>query len=205
MNIKGCEVLLKGDKLVGDFIESMYDIINTYEKNSIRIENYNKITDDILHEIEFSRYNIIQRSEVYDRIRSVRRERRACVEENKHIRPLYKFLIGEDIKSRIAQLEMDCYTSKETILSQGYSPKYKDDNRVLSSEDINRMGKKWKYERIMGEEILNSYDKIYSFPKTELLSDINNKLKQLKTMWKIVHMDEVNKIFKCARRINNEY
>lgn len=129
---------LKGSVQAANLRDGITNILTTYEYNYDRIGTLNELTQDLLHEIEWSNYDIRRRSKVYEELRDARRERRRLMDENSSIEPLYYAL--KDKKSfanKLSQVMGKCRNEEEKMDNRHYRPKVNKDRE----EKLNKMAK----------------------------------------------------------------
>lgn len=121
---------LKGTEMSTLIRDNIQNVINTYEYNIHRIEELNKLSTDLTHEIEWSNCSASEGYKLYKEYQNVLRERRECKNENDSLRPLYNFLEPKKkILDQLSQCIGECRKNDEVIGRRQYRPRVKNEIR----------------------------------------------------------------------------
>ena len=106
------------------FVAFLNAVKSRYEDNQrVQKETEDK-TQDILHFIELSsNMNASRGFSMYQKISTVRRERRNCKSENDLLQPIYDFITANPIIDQLAQVQGKCRTTKEVVSRRRYNMK----------------------------------------------------------------------------------
>jgi hypothetical protein len=126
---------------VKNFTDNMSSIISTYEQNLRIIEEKERELSDIGHEIELSaKKNVVEGYKIYSEERNVRKTRRQAKDENEILQPIYEYLIKQNVKDVLTNLEKTIIKANQ--VEQGhqtriYKPKVRNDLTITNRTPVN--------------------------------------------------------------------
>lgn len=113
---------LMPEEKLKDFLGFARDVITRYEADVRRQSDLEQETQDLLHYVELSDdMNACVGNKMYQKIREIRRERRACKNEIDLLKPLYDYLADKTVINQLAAIQGKCRTSKEAINQRAYT------------------------------------------------------------------------------------
>lgn len=125
---------------VSAIIKILADIRKTYEFNSGFIEEKEKETQDLLHEIELGKFDYKRGNKLARALKSVRQERRKALDENAGLKLLYDYFEGKPIVKDLQRLQQDIAKEINRLSNRVYSPKVRDD-LTIAKKTTTSMGK----------------------------------------------------------------
>jgi len=113
---------LQPDENLKSFLDFARNVITRYEGNQNRQKELEDETQDLLHYMELSKdMNACQGYDLYQKLRNVRRERRACKNEIDLLKPLYDYLCDKTVINQLSQIQGKCRASKQCISQRQYT------------------------------------------------------------------------------------
>lgn len=136
--------MLQGSIICKDINRNLRDVISRYESNEKEIETLTKLRQDILHEIESSKYDIQRGYKAYVEIREMSISRRRLKSENRSIEPLYKWLKDNNkILNNIGNIQGDCRKQEECVTNAQYKARVKTEIEEMVNTQIKENGVKF--------------------------------------------------------------
>ena len=109
-------------KAFGDFISSVKEMVKRYEQNDDRIHEIETEINDLEHFIEIAPYqNVPKGYKLYRKIAELRRERRACKNENDLLRPVYDHFHATTVLTKLSAVYSEVSRTKNSINSRCYT------------------------------------------------------------------------------------
>lgn len=111
----------KPEDTLRKFVSDIKGMMQRFEGNKVRISEIEKQLGDIEHYIEISTNKTVPNGyKLYRKLAELRRERRACKNENDLLQPIYDGFHTNDILNRISKVQGDCAKAKEAIDERVY-------------------------------------------------------------------------------------
>lgn len=117
---------------ISTLVKTLADIKRTYEYNSSLIETKDKETQDLLHEIELSKFDYRRGNKLVRTLKAVRQDRRRAMDENAALKPLYEYFEGKLIYKDLQRLQQDISKEISKLGSRTYTPRVRDDLTITS-------------------------------------------------------------------------
>ena len=106
---------------IRSFVGNIRDMISRYEYNKARIVEIEAELVDLLHWIEISSYkNVPEGYKLYRKLADLRRERRACKNENDLLWPIYEHFHATDVLTKLSLVQGECAKAKNAIDARTY-------------------------------------------------------------------------------------
>ena len=110
------------DKTLGDFISRVKNMIKRYEHNDSRIREIETELVDLEHFIEIASYQTVPKGyKLYRKIAELRRERRACKNENDLLRPVYDHFHATTVLTKLSNVYSEVSRTKTAVNSRCYT------------------------------------------------------------------------------------
>lgn len=112
----------KPEQTIRDFISDIKGMVSKYEYNKQRIFEIQNELEDLYHYIEISSYKTVPTGyKLYRKMAELRRERRACKNENDLLKPIYDYFHATEVLNKLSHVQGDCGICKETIDARTYA------------------------------------------------------------------------------------
>lgn len=117
------------EKVVIDMLNSIKTVIETYENNRLLIDQREKETQDLLHELELSNLTPLQSLRLMRNLKEARMDRRKMKDENDTLEPLYNLLTKEypKLKESLAKSHKEIIVKKNRQEARIYYPRVRSD------------------------------------------------------------------------------
>lgn len=135
----GGEPLYIAKEHVSVIIKTLADIKKTYEYNSSFIEEKEKETQDLLHEIELGKFDYKRGNKLARALKSVRQERRKAMDENAGLKLLYDYFEEKPIIKDLQRLQQDIAKEINKLSNRTYSPRVRDDLTIAKKRTSTSM------------------------------------------------------------------
>ena len=106
---------------IRNFVGSIKDMIARYEYNRDRIISVESELVDLYHYLEISPFkNVPDGYKLYRTIAELRRERRACTNENDLLQPIYEYFHATDVLNKLSRVQGECAKCRGAIDARVY-------------------------------------------------------------------------------------
>lgn len=143
----------KPEETLRDFVSNMKAMVARFEYNKARIIEIEAELVDLYHYIEISPFkNIAEGYRLYRKHAELRRERRACKNENDLLQPIYEHFHATEVLNKLtmvqgevakckAAIDARTYTVRTDILDEYIDPPVKvnvvsDEDKIFSEEEL---------------------------------------------------------------------
>ena len=110
------------NQVLGDFISNVRNMVNRYERNDARIREIETQLVDLDHFIEIAPYqNVPKGYKIYRKIAELRRERRACKNENDLLRPVYDHFHATAVLNKLSAVHSEVSRTMTAVNSRYYT------------------------------------------------------------------------------------
>ena len=107
---------------IRNFVSDINDMIARFEGNKVRLFEIEDELQDIFHYIEISTYKSVPIGyKLYRKLAELRRERRACKNENDLLQPIYEYFHATEVLNRLTYVQGECSKAKEAIDNRYYT------------------------------------------------------------------------------------
>ena len=104
------------------FVENMKGMMARYDGNNLRLIEIEQEINDIEHYMEIGKYkNIKEGYRLYRKLAELRRERRACKNENDLLWPVYEHFHGTEFLNKLTYVQGECSKVRNTVDARVYS------------------------------------------------------------------------------------
>lgn len=112
----------KPEQTLRDFISNVKGMVARFESNKERIIEIESELQDIYHYIEISTYKKVPDGyKLYRKMAELRRERRACKNENDLLQPIYEHFHATEVLNKLTYVQGECAKCKEIIDNRFYA------------------------------------------------------------------------------------
>lgn len=117
------------EQLVTSMLTMIADIDKRYNENHEIISRTDKETQDLLHEIEFAKFNGVQGYWLAKKLQEVRQDRRKAKNENEQLWYLYKDVFGNNpaFKNALTNAHRNIKRKEQEQDERSYTPRVRDD------------------------------------------------------------------------------
>lgn len=119
-------------------LKTTYETIETVDENikklTIDLENKEAEQDDLLHEIELANLNAIERVRVFNKLKTVRDERRLIKDELivlKTIKPIADIMTKKGVFAELSQTIINLNTCRKNLEERKYNAKIRKDLKCV--------------------------------------------------------------------------
>lgn len=113
---------LHPEDTIRDFVSNIKAMISKYEYNIQRISEIENETQDLLHYIEMAPNKTVSGGyKLYRKLADLRRERRACKNENDLLQPVYEHFHATEVLNKLGIVQGACRGMKGTIDDRVYT------------------------------------------------------------------------------------
>ena len=113
---------MKPENTIREFSEKIKSMINRYEGNKAKIFEIENELNDLEHYMEIGNFkNVPEGYRLYRKLAELRRERRACKNENDLLWPIYEHFHATEVLNRLTKVQGECSKLKDTIDSRYYA------------------------------------------------------------------------------------
>lgn len=104
------------------FIRSVKEMVKKYDANIARIAELEDQMQDVMHFMEMAKpKNVPTGYKLYKKLTDIRKERRACKNENDLLKPVYDMFHGTKLLDQLSYVQGECGKVKKTIDGRAYS------------------------------------------------------------------------------------
>ena len=104
------------------FIRSVKEMVKRYDANVTRIAELEDQMQDVMHFMEMAKpKNVPSGYKLYKKLTDIRKERRACKNENDLLKPVYDMFHGTKLLDQLSYVQGECGKAKKTIDGRAYS------------------------------------------------------------------------------------
>lgn len=118
--------MMSGEK-VSLLIEILQDIKKTYEYNQALIEEKEKETQDLLHEIELGNFDARRGGRLAKELKNVRQERRRAMDENITLKILYEYFEGKPLLKDLQRMQGEITREAGKLSTRVYTSRIRKD------------------------------------------------------------------------------
>lgn len=112
----------KPEQTIRDFVSNIKAMVTKFESNKARIAEIENELLDIYHYIEISSFKTVPVGyKLYRKMAELRRERRACKNENDLLQPIYEYFHATEVLNRLSNVQGECAKCKEAIDARTYT------------------------------------------------------------------------------------
>ena len=127
--------------IIENFSNMFFSIDRDYSAVREALSDVNREQQDLLHELELSPLDAVERSIVANKLIEVRKRRRQLANDMAIVEPMIRFAKGhESLKIPMAKLLNDMQKTKENLSGRQYTPRVRKDIKLfqgeLSREDL---------------------------------------------------------------------
>lgn len=115
-------------------VKLIKDIKTTYEYNESLIEQYEKETQDLLHEIELGNFAYKRGNYLAKEIRNVRQKRRKALDENASMKYLYEYFDGKTIANDLQRALGNIRKEESRLENRVYYPRVRSDLTIATKD-----------------------------------------------------------------------
>jgi vacuolar-type H+-ATPase subunit I/STV1 len=109
------------EQTIRDFVANVKNMVSRYTDNRARIQEIEQELVDLEHYIEIADYQPVPGGyHLYRKLAELRRERRACKNENDLLQPVFDYFHATEVLQRLTILQGDCAKAKSAIDSRTY-------------------------------------------------------------------------------------
>lgn len=135
------------EETIRNFVGDIKNMVSRYESNKLRIVEIEAKLVDLLHWIEIAPYqNVPNGYKLYRKVAELRRERRACKNENDLLQPIYEYFHATEVLNKLSHVQGECSKAKGAIDGRTYQVRTDILDEYLE-------GKKPEKEEVDDEEI----------------------------------------------------
>lgn len=117
---------MQPEETIRSFVSSIKDMMSRYDGNKNRIAEIEKELVDVEHYIEISSNKTVTAGyKLYRQLADLRRERRACKNENELLQAIFACFNTSDILNRLTKVQGECAKAKESIDERTYQVRTK--------------------------------------------------------------------------------
>lgn len=104
------------------FIRSVKEMVKKYDANIARIAELEDQMQDVMHFMEMAKpKNVPIGYKLYKKLTDIRKERRACKNENDLLKPVYDMFHGTKLLDQLSYVQGECGKAKKAIDGRAYS------------------------------------------------------------------------------------
>lgn len=112
------------EQTLREFNKRIKDMVNRYDGNKFRLQQIEAELEDLLHYIEISGNKPVSDGyKLYRKIAELRRERRACKNENDLLWPVYSHFHATQVLPKLEMVQGECSKVKEAVDGRVYGIK----------------------------------------------------------------------------------
>ena len=110
------------EKTISEFVKAINSMVSRFEGNKNRISEIESEILDIEHYMELGNFkNVPDGYKIYRKLAELRRERRACKNENDLLLPVYQYFHATEVLKRLSAIQGDCAKMRNTVDGRAYS------------------------------------------------------------------------------------
>lgn len=110
------------EQTLRDFVANAKAMVARFESNKNRIIEIESELQDLYHYIEISTYKKVPDGyKLYRKMAELRRERRACKNENDLLQPIYEHFHATEVLNKLTYVQGECAKCKEAIDNRFYA------------------------------------------------------------------------------------
>ena len=112
----------KPEATVRTFVGDIKNMLARYEGNKTRIFQIEEELNDLEHYMEIGNFkNVPEGYKLYRKLAELRRERRACKNENFLLKPIYEHFYATEVLNKLSYVQGECAKIKNTIDARAYT------------------------------------------------------------------------------------
>lgn len=112
----------KPEETVRTFVGDIKNMLARYEGNKTRIFQIEEELNDLEHYMEIGNFkNVPEGYKLYRKLAELRRERRACKNENFLLKPIYEHFYATEVLNKLSYVQGECTKIKNTIDARAYT------------------------------------------------------------------------------------
>lgn len=113
---------MKPEQTIRDFVSNIKGMVSRFESNKARIIEIENELLDVYHYIEISTYKKVPDGyKLYRKMAELRRERRACKNENDLLQPIYEYFHATEVLNKLSHVQGECAKCMEAIDNRTYT------------------------------------------------------------------------------------
>ena len=111
----------KPEETIRNFVSDIRGMVSKFEWNRNRISEIETELVDLEHYIEIASYKTVPNGyKLYRKLAELRRERRACKNENDLLQPIYEYFHATEVLNRLSTVQGECAKAKNAIDGRCY-------------------------------------------------------------------------------------
>lgn len=111
----------KPEETIRNFVSDIRGMVSKFEWNRARIAEIETELVDLEHYIEIASYKTVPNGyRLYRKLAELRRERRACKNENDLLQPIYEYFHATEVLNRLSAVQGECTKAKNAIDGRCY-------------------------------------------------------------------------------------
>lgn len=139
----------KAKQHVDNLIDILKDIKDTYDFNYQNINDLDKETQDLEHEIEIGQYDSKKGYKLVKEFRRVRQERRKLSDENATLKYLYDYFTNQKTMLKDLQdIRGEIKREEDKLINRLYMPKIRNDLTIPTREKPTSITKITKLKKV---------------------------------------------------------
>ena len=112
----------KPEQTIRNFVSDIKGMVSKFEYNKRRIIDIQNELEDLYHYIEISSFKTVPTGyKLYRKMAELRRERRACKNENDLLKPIYDYFHATEVLNKLTHVQGDCGICKAAIDARTYN------------------------------------------------------------------------------------
>ena len=111
----------KPEETIRNFVADIRGMVTRFEMNKSRIIEIETQLVDLEHYIEIENFKTVPNGyKLYRKLAELRRERRACKNENDLLQPIYEYFHATEVLNRLSTVQGECAKAKSAIDGRCY-------------------------------------------------------------------------------------
>lgn len=111
----------KPEETIRNFVSDIRGMVSKFEWNKNRIAEIETELVDLEHYIEIASYKTVPNGyRLYRKLAELRRERRACKNENDLLQPIYEYFHATEVLNRLSAVQGECAKARNAIDGRCY-------------------------------------------------------------------------------------
>ena len=112
----------KPEETLRNFVADVKTMLARYTGNNDRLQQIEQEIIDLEHYMEISSYKTVPNGyKLYRKLAELRRERRACKNENDLLQPIWEFFHATEVLKKLSWVQGECSTARSAIDARVYS------------------------------------------------------------------------------------
>lgn len=113
---------LRPEEEIKDFVRDIKGMVARFNDNKLRIFQIEEELNDLEHYMEIGKFkNVPEGYKLYRKLAELRRERRACKNENELLKPVYEHFYATEVLNKLTAVQGECSKVKSTIDARTYT------------------------------------------------------------------------------------